>query len=87
MGYETPHTKFLKVHVAMPSLVPTLKRIMEQGVNLMGQAVQFQPFECNVPFVLRYMVDNDIAGAGWLTLPKQTYQIRRDRQQTHCQVR
>jgi DNA polymerase delta subunit 1 len=98
MGYETPYTRFLKVYVALPGLVPTLKRIMEEGIELPHMTTQtnnsiqstlsFAPFECNVPFVLRFMVDRDISGAGWLTLPAQTYQIRDAfNKETHCQVR
>lgn len=88
MGYESPHKKFLKVHVAMPTLVPTLKRIMESGVRLPGMNYdqEFAAFECNVPFVLRFMIDCDISGAGWLTLPKNTFSIRRVSPQTHCQA-
>lgn len=99
MGYDTPHTKFLKIYVSLPGLVPTLKRIMEDGIELSGiiataEAAEtpgmlpvFSPFECNVPFVLRFMVDRDISGAGWLTLPAETYQIRSaDKKETHCQV-
>jgi len=93
MGFETKHTHFLKVHLAMPTLVPTLKRVMAEGVQLPGMmnnstALQMlEPFECNVPFVLRYMIDQDITGAGWLTLPETTYQIRSEKsKQTHCQV-
>jgi hypothetical protein len=92
MGYDTQHTHFFKVTVATPTLIPTLKRIMEEGIVLAGVETSeepiYQPFECNVPFVLRYMVDREIAGAGWLTLPKTTYQIRDEsKKQTHCQVR
>ena len=83
----------------MPTMVPKLKRIMEEGIALPGVRetngsgyqgdALFQPFESNVPFVLRYMIDRDISGAGWLTLPKGTYQVRTDpsKKQTHCQVR
>jgi DNA polymerase delta subunit 1 len=54
---------------------------MEDGIDLPGVRTtngnnQFAAFECNVPFVLRYMIDRDIAGAGWMTLPKKTYQVR-----------
>ena len=102
MGYSTAHTLFLKVYLQMPSLVPTLKRIMEEGMNLPGitamegtvqkhqwedgGGASFQPFECNVPFVLRFMIDEEICGAGWLTLPKGTYEIRTSKT-TNCQVR
>jgi DNA polymerase delta subunit 1 len=115
MGYDSSHTKFLKVYLQMPNLVPTLKRIMEEGVSLphivkkgggsaydsnqadnvwdengggsSGQS--YQPFECNVPFVLRFMIDEDLNGAGWITLPKGTYQLRTEengRKCSHCQV-
>eukprot|EP00980_Cylindrotheca_fusiformis_P013781 scaffold3556_cov190-Cylindrotheca_fusiformis.AAC.16 len=91
MGYDTPHTKFLKVTVAMPTLIPTLKRVMEEGIELAGVDTdgsnQYHAFECNVPFVLRYMIDNDISGAGWLTLPKKTYQVRAESsKKTNSQV-
>ena len=115
MGYETQHTKFLKVYVSLPGMVPTLKRIMEEGIDLPGMECvnddddddddeyaaagrgvganmspvpSYAPFECNVPFVLRFMVDRNVTGAGWLTLPARCYQIRdHARKETHCQVR
>jgi DNA polymerase delta subunit 1 len=98
MGYNAPHCKFFKILVSLPGLIPPLKRIMEEGISLDGveptsdQACTgmlpcYTPFECNVPFVLRYMVDRDIGGAGWLTLPAETYSIRSaSRKETHCQV-
>lgn len=103
MGYNTSHTRFLKVYLKMPTLVPTLKRLMEEGVELPGiESIEksngaktwnetagksFQPFECNVPFVLRFMIDEGITGAGWLTFPKGSYQIRSEgKKMTHCQV-
>jgi DNA polymerase delta subunit 1 len=97
MGYETPHTKFLKIYVSLPGLVPTLKRIMEDGIDLPGVTrtggtstglpPTYAAFEANVPFVLRFMVDRKLSGAGWLTLPSDTYQIREiPRKETHCQI-
>jgi len=98
MGYDSTHVRFLKVYVSMPTLIPALKRIMEDGtVNLPGfentsdhlgggVGISHQPFEANVPFVLRYMIDREITGAGWLTLPQTTYQIRPEaKKTTHCQ--
>lgn len=92
-GYETPHTQFLKVYVALPTLIPPLKRIMEEGIALppisSSHIENYVPFECNVPFVLRFMVDRNVSGAGWLTLPASTYIIRSDttNKETHCQVK
>lgn len=90
-GYETPHNNFLQIHVTLPTLVPALKRLMEDGITLSpisNHSESYSPFECNVPFVLRFMVDRNISGAGWLTLPASTYTIRsNDQKETHCQVR
>ncbi len=101
MGYESPHTQFFKVTVAMPSLIPKLKTIMESGIDLPGVdadqnsaygekgllSTMYQAYECNVPFVLRFMIDRQISGAGWLTFPKGSYSIRHaSEKQTHCQV-
>ena len=102
MGYQSHHDKFLKIYVSLPGLVPTLKRIMEDGIDLPGVEIVdealananhqgslpvYSAFECNVPFNLRLMVDREISGAGWLTLPKETYQIRdSSKQESHCQV-
>lgn len=98
MGYETPHNEFLKIYVSLPGLVPALKRIMEESTSLPGITFDqttmasltntFGGFEANVPFVLRFLVDQDITGAGWLTLPAETYQIRPvGKKETLCQVR
>jgi DNA polymerase delta subunit 1 len=92
-GYETPHTQFLKIYVALPTLIPPLKRLMEDGIALppisSNHVETYTPFECNVPFVLRFMVDRNVSGAGWFTLPASTYTIRSDttRKETHCQVK
>jgi hypothetical protein len=46
-------------------MIPPLKRIFNEGVRLpgTGSTAPCQPFESNVPFVLRYMIDNKIGGA------------------------
>ena len=98
MGFDPSHTKFLKVYVAMPGMIPKLKNIMEDGLVLPGmkdvngdvvrENMTFVPFECNVPYVMRYMIDRDITGASWLSLPKGTYKLRQSEREkgTHCQV-
>jgi DNA polymerase family B, exonuclease domain len=90
-GYETPHAQFLKIYVALPTLIPSLKRLMEDGITLppiSNHCENYIPFECNVPYVLRFMVDRNISGAGWITLPASTYTIRsNEKKETHCQVR
>jgi DNA polymerase family B, exonuclease domain len=88
-GYNSPDRTFLKVFVALPTLIPALKRMMEDITiaALSPQRLTYAAYECNVPFVLRYMVDRDVPGAGWLTLPAKTYQIRTAGKESHAQVR
>ena len=39
----------------MPSLVPGVKRMFEEGIKISGYGdVKGQTYESNVPFVLRY---------------------------------
>lgn len=79
LGYHFKTTKdFIKIYVAMPSLVAGLKRLFDDGVvtTELGH-VRGQTYESNVPFVLRFMIDQNISGADWLELPANTYSIRK----------
>ena len=98
MGYDPAHTTFLKVYVSLPNMIAKLKSIMEDGMTLPGvtdgagnevrDMILLSPYECNVPYVMRYMIDHDITGASWLTLPKGSYGLRKEEGEkgTWCQV-
>lgn len=77
-GYHFEESKdFIKVYVTMPSLVPGLKRLFDDGISLSEWAnIRFQTYESNVPFVLRFMIDNNISGADWIELLPNTYSVR-----------
>lgn len=79
LGYHFDEVRdFIKVFVAMPSLVPGLKRLFDDGVPLSGMgSARCQTYESNVPFVLRFMIDNDISGANWLELKENSYEIKK----------
>jgi hypothetical protein len=55
LGYHHNQTKdFIKVYVAMPSLVPGLKRTFDEGIHVQGYGnVGGQTYESNVPYILR----------------------------------
>jgi DNA polymerase delta subunit 1 len=74
-GYAPKHSTFLKVTLASPKHVPTLRSLLEMGVKLMPTYPhqQFVTYESNLPFVLRFMVDRDIVGGNWITLAAGTY--------------
>mmetsp|Transcript_50355 Transcript_50355/g.98521 ORF Transcript_50355/g.98521 Transcript_50355/m.98521 type:complete len:1167 (+) Transcript_50355:137-3637(+) len=87
LGYVPAHTSFLQVYVAMPGMIVSLKKIMGGGIDVPetcrdndgsahGGSLVFEAYEANVPFVLRFMIDVELTGSGWATLPASRYRIR-----------
>ena len=78
LGYHFGQTKdFLKVYVALPSLVPSVKRIFDEGFIVPGLgSISGQTYESNVPFVLRFMIDCGINGSDWIEVPAGSYCLR-----------
>ena len=67
----------------MPSVINSVKRFVEDGVTVSGLGTfRGQTYESNVPFPLRFMIDNNISGADWIELPAKTYSIRPSTEQT-----
>lgn len=77
LGYHFGKTRdFIKVFVAVPSLIPGLKRLFDDGVSLPNVGlIRGQTYESNVPFVLRFMIDNNIQGADWIEFPAKTFSV------------
>ena len=49
--------------------------------------IALQTYESNIEYVLRFMVDTKLAGAGWVELPPGAYTVRPPDQCTsHCQI-
>ncbi|KAM3572568.1 hypothetical protein VYU27_005410, partial [Nannochloropsis oceanica] len=90
LGYAANGNQaFFKIYVATPNLVPTVKRVLEDGMDVpgFGRLQGCLTYESNVPFVLRFMIDKSITGAGWLECPKGTYAVRGEREkESHCQI-
>lgn len=59
-------------------VVPTARRVLENGFYFGGRQHQYLTYESNVPFVLRFMVDHDITGCCWVELPAGSYDLRSD---------
>eukprot|EP00941_MAST-03F_sp_MAST-3F-sp1_P004067 g4067.t1 len=72
-------SKFLKIYVSLPNLVPTARGIMQHGFSFgPGRDCRnYQCYEANMPFLLRFMIDCNIVGCNWIELPKASYAIRR----------
>ena len=65
-----PH---LKIVVQLPQHIPKLRSLLsDRGVSCPGAwdgIRAFPTFESNVIFPLRFLVDNNIGGSNWITLP------------------
>ena len=58
-------------------------------VDSLGQSRSFASYESNVLYALRFMIDCDIAGGGWVELPPGSYVYQppgHHAKQSHCQL-
>jgi DNA polymerase delta subunit 1 len=87
MNYVGDSTQtFLKIVVALPKHIPTLRRILESSVNIPGYGDRtFLTYESNILFVMRFMVDTGMVGGGWVQVPKGAYRNVKQKQ-SHCQI-
>lgn len=88
LGYHFGRTKdFIKVYVALPSLIPGVKRIFDEGFLVAGLGnIAGQTYESNVPFVLRFMIDNNINGSDWIKIPAGAYSVRTKDTVSRCSI-
>lgn len=62
---------------------------MEKGINFCGsdQNLSEITYESNMPFALRFMIDNEIGGMTWVKIEKAQWQIRpQKKKETVCQI-
>ncbi|EDM07474.1 polymerase (DNA directed), delta 1, catalytic subunit, isoform CRA_a [Rattus norvegicus] len=78
---------FLRITLALPRLMAPARRLLEQGIRVPGLGTpSFAPYEANVDFEIRFMVDADIVGCNWLELPAGKYVRRAEKKATLCQL-
>lgn len=60
---------FIEVTCTIPSYIPKCRKALEDGL-MIGEAgpFQFNTYESDIPFILRYMIDRDIVGCGWVKI-------------------
>jgi DNA polymerase delta subunit 1 len=79
MYYQKDSSKFLKIFVHLPKYVNQMRQLFEQGkISYKNQDGAFSSvtFESNMPFALRFMIDNDIVGMQWCQFEKAKYKLR-----------
>ena len=79
MHYQSQSMPFLKIYTQLPGMVPKLRSLLsERGVQfdpLWSGTHRFPTYESNVVFTLRYLVDAQIGGANWITIPKGKFSL------------
>ncbi|KAK7334608.1 hypothetical protein VNO80_26368 [Phaseolus coccineus] len=65
---------FLKIVVALPTMVASCRGILDRGIQLDGLGMKsFLTYESNVLFALRFMIDCNIVGGNWIETPAGKY--------------
>ncbi|XP_048473423.1 DNA polymerase delta catalytic subunit [Rhincodon typus] len=72
-------TPFLKITMALPRLIAPAKRLLEQGFRFGSTPMcNYQSYEANIDFEIRFMVDSDVVGCNWIELPAGKYLLREE---------
>jgi DNA polymerase delta subunit 1 len=69
---------FYKIRLRVPGSVPkcrdALLHMFPQS-SFLDAAIAVTTYESNIPFNLRFMIDKNLKGSTWVTLPKATYKF------------
>ncbi|KAG0494350.1 hypothetical protein HPP92_005344 [Vanilla planifolia] len=77
---------FLKIVVALPTMVASCRGILERGIQLEGLGSKsFLTYESNVLFALRFMIDCEIVGGNWIEVPSGKYK-NTNKSISYCQL-
>jgi DNA polymerase delta subunit 1 len=80
MNYQKDTATFLKIYTGLPRYVNQLRTLFESGsfTYPRGHEDTFESvtFESNLPYALRFMIDNEIVGMSWIKIKKGCYRMR-----------
>ncbi|OVA06886.1 DNA-directed DNA polymerase [Macleaya cordata] len=77
---------FLKIVVALPTMVAGCRGILERGLHIDGLGTKsFMTYESNVLFALRFMIDCNIVGGNWIEVPAGKYK-KTTKTISYCQL-
>ncbi|XP_004502958.1 DNA polymerase delta catalytic subunit [Cicer arietinum] len=77
---------FLKIVVALPTMVASCRGILDRGIQLDGLGMKnFMTYESNVLFALRFMIDCNIVGGNWIEIPAGKYK-KTTKSLSYCQL-
>lgn len=71
---QQPSHPFLKIVVALPTMVASCRGILDKGIHIDGLGMKsFMTYESNVLFALRFMIDCNVVGGNWIEVPAGKY--------------
>ncbi|KAH9286218.1 DNA polymerase delta catalytic subunit [Echinococcus granulosus] len=74
-------SKFIRIVLALPRFIATARRLLENGFSFgVFSDCSYAPFEANVDFETRFMVDINMTGCSWVELPAGRYLLRQKSQ-------
>ncbi|KAK3211470.1 hypothetical protein Dsin_016176 [Dipteronia sinensis] len=77
---------FLKIVVALPTMVASCRGILDRGIQIDGFGMKsFMTYESNVLFALRFMIDCNIVGGNWIEVPVGKYR-KTTKLLSYCQL-
>ncbi|XP_042438291.1 DNA polymerase delta catalytic subunit [Zingiber officinale] len=77
---------FLKIVVALPTMVASCRGILEKGITIEGIGSRnFDTYESNILFALRFMIDCNIVGGNWIEVPAGSYR-KVIKSMSYCQL-
>lgn len=87
MHYQQQNTQpFLKIVVALPTMVASCRGILDRGIQIDGLGMKsFMTYESNVLFALRFMIDCNIVGGNWIEIPAGKYK-KTAKNLSYCQL-
>lgn len=78
MHYQSKQGTFMKIYTTLPKYVSQLRTLFENG----GYTYKKHPlfyhvtYESNLPYALRFMIDNEIVGMSWIRVNAGKYTVR-----------
>ncbi|KAB5556432.1 hypothetical protein DKX38_007341 [Salix brachista] len=77
---------FLKIVVALPTMVSGCRGILDKGIQIDGLGMRsFLTYESNVLFALRFMIDCNVVGGNWIEVPAGKYR-KTSKSLSNCQL-
>lgn len=77
VNYQKEKQQFLKVYCSHPQFVSRLRGQVEKGLRLGDKdCLSCVTFESNLPYALRFMIDNEFGGMSWVRIDAGNWSIR-----------